>query len=62
MKGKLKSEMYDQLQKELYPHTIYITPLIVFSDVVQQIKEHRFNYPFYCKARYWDEGYFISEN
>ncbi len=47
--GETKSEMYDQLQKELYPHTIYITPLIVFSDVVQQIKEHRFNYPFIVK-------------
>lgn len=54
--GETKSEMYNQLQKELCPHSIYIAPLMVFSNVVQQVKENHFNYPFIVKPNIGMKG------
>lgn len=47
--GEPKKEMYNLLPAHLYPKTIYLHPAQPFSEILQQIKESGFTYPFCVK-------------
>lgn len=47
--GESKKEMYDQLPPGSYPQSIYISPLLPFSEVEKIISDNQFRYPFAVK-------------
>lgn len=47
--GEAKSQMYQQLPKELYPNTIYATPALPFTEVVREVCKAGISYPFVVK-------------
>lgn len=47
--GETKKEMYDQLPKELYPTTIYVSATEDFEKLLLRIKESQIQYPFIVK-------------
>ncbi len=59
--GEGKKEMYEQLPPGSYPHTIYIEPGILFSDVEQQVKAGGFSYPFIAKPNVGMMGFMVRK-
>ncbi|MBL7698584.1 MAG: hypothetical protein JNK79_10505 [Chitinophagaceae bacterium] len=47
--GESKKEMYDQLPPGSYPNTILIGHNVPFEEVMKQVTEHNFAYPFAVK-------------
>lgn len=47
--GEGKKEMYDQLPPGSYPKSIYISPSQTFEEILEQIAENKFSYPFAVK-------------
>jgi len=48
--------MYSYLRKEFYPPTIYISPRKSFQEVISEVKENSFSYPFIVKPNIGMEG------
>ena len=49
MEGEGKREMYDQLPEGTYPKTIYINPRLPESELIDQVVQAEFSYPFVVK-------------
>jgi hypothetical protein len=49
MEGEGKREMYDQLPVGTYPKTIYIDPKLSENELIQQVAQAGFSYPFVVK-------------
>jgi hypothetical protein len=47
--GERKREMYNQLPPSSYPKSIYISPLLSFSDVEKLVAQNNFGFPFAVK-------------
>lgn len=54
--GEGKQEMYDLLPKELYPKTLYVKKGDSFENVLKQVKEQGFKYPFCVKPEVGMKG------
>jgi hypothetical protein len=49
MEGEGKREMYDQLPADTYPKTIYVDPKLPESELIDQVLQAEFSYPFVVK-------------
>src|ERR1044071_8224979 len=47
--GEAKREMYDQLPPSTYPKSIYISPLLSFTNAENLLASNHFSYPFAVK-------------
>jgi len=54
--GESKEEMYNNLSKDYYPKSIYISPQKPFTDVLADLKSNLFSYPFIVKPKVGMEG------
>lgn len=54
--GESKKEMYEQLPPELYPKTIYITPEATEQQMMEQLQQAGFQYPFIVKPSIGMQG------
>jgi hypothetical protein len=54
--GESKEEMYDNLSKDYFPKSIYISPQTPFAEVLAALKVNLFSYPFIVKPKIGSEG------
>jgi len=59
--GEGKQEMYEQLPPGSYPHSIYIEPGMLFSNVEQKVMEAGFSYPFIAKPNVGMMGFMVRK-
>lgn len=54
--GETKKEMFEQLSKDVYPNTIYISPAMPFGKVLQQMEEAGLQFPIAVKPDIGTKG------
>ncbi len=59
--GESKKEMYDQLPPGSYPLSIYISPLLSFSEVQKIVVANNFTYPFAVKPNIGMMGFLFRK-
>lgn len=59
--GEGKKEMYEQLPPGSYPATIYINPGIPFEEVIKQMEDAGFKYPFIVKPNVGMMGFMFRK-